>query len=186
MMERFQTYLHDLPTEGLHRYASHPLDFRTEAVEAALAELERRGLGLPEAEVAALRQRLAARDAARHGVGAGARWLGEDPATRRHRARAGTALILVLGLGTAAILHRTSAPPAPSPTGFEPEDSKKYLRQMEMIGGKANVVGAQFTRWFDGLWQGRGLARTVAVLTLASAGLFWVAARPRPDEGPEP
>ena len=186
MMECIQAYLHDLPTERLYRYSSHPLDFRTEAVEAALAELERRGLGLPEADLAALRRRLAERDAARPGAGTGARWLGEDPATRRHRARAGTALILVLGLGTAAILHRTSAPPAPSPTGFEPEDSKKYLRQMEMIGGKANVVGAQLTRWFDGLWQGQGLARTIAVLSLASAGLFWVAARPRPREAPEP
>ena len=93
-----------------------------------------------------------------------------------------TVVILGVGLGLAASLWVLTPPPAANPLGFEPEDSKKYLRQMEMIGGKANVVASQLQTWFDGLWHGRGLPRTVAVLTVVLAGTFWLSTNPGPPE----
>jgi len=57
-----------------------------------------------------------------------------------------------------------------------PEDSKQYLRSMELYGGKANVLADELRRWFVGLWHGKSLARIIAVLTiLISLGLFYAA-----------
>lgn len=73
------------------------------------------------------------------------------------------------------------------PLGYEPEDTKRYLRDLEMYGGKANILATQFRRWFGGLWQGRPLAGTLAALTVLLAGGFWFAASrlaPGPPEGP--
>ena len=57
-----------------------------------------------------------------------------------------------------------------------PEDSKKYLRDMELYGGKANVLMDQFRRWFIGLWHGKSLAYTIAVISIfMSLGTFYVA-----------
>jgi hypothetical protein len=55
-------------------------------------------------------------------------------------------------------------------------DTKGYQGQMEYLGGKANVLGSDITSWFVGLWHGRNLAYTLAVLTLVVAlACFYVA-----------
>ncbi len=54
--------------------------------------------------------------------------------------------------------------------------SKKYVHDLELYGGKAAVLADEITRWFEGLWHGRTLAYTVAVLSgITSLGLFAVA-----------
>jgi hypothetical protein len=64
-----------------------------------------------------------------------------------------------------------------------PEDSRKYLHDMEMYGGKANVLTAELTRWFSGLWQGKSLAYTVAVISaLLALGVFSAARLPPADD----
>ena len=182
MPDSFQSRIPTLSEAELRRYAEQPLGYRTEAVLAALAELARRGQGLPESQIQAIQAQLTQRDAARLAEAPWRRHLGQDPVTRRTRVTRVTALILGVGLGLAASLWVLTPPPAPNPLGFEPEDSKKYLRQMEMIGGKANVVASQLQAWFDSLWHGRGLPRTVAVLTVVLAGTFWFSTHPGPPE----
>ena len=182
MPDSFQSRIPTLSEAALRRYAEQPLGYRTEAVLAALAELARRGQGLPESQIQAIQAQLTQRDAARLAEAPWRRHLGQDPVTRRTRVTRVTALILGVGLGLAASLWVLTPPPAPNPLGFEPEDSKKYLRQMEMIGGKANVVASQLQAWFDSLWHGRGLPRTVAVLTVVLAGTFWFSTHPGPPE----
>jgi hypothetical protein len=57
-----------------------------------------------------------------------------------------------------------------------PEDSKKYLRDLELYGGKANVIMDELRRWFIGLWHGKSLAFTVACITIfVSFGVFYAA-----------
>jgi hypothetical protein len=59
---------------------------------------------------------------------------------------------------------------------INPEDSKQYLRDLELYGGKANVLADEFRRWFEGLWQGKSLAFIIAgTAILVSLGLFYVA-----------
>jgi hypothetical protein len=55
-------------------------------------------------------------------------------------------------------------------------DTKGYQGQMELLGGKANVLGNDIQGWFLGLWHGRNLAYTLAVITIVLAlACFYVA-----------
>jgi hypothetical protein len=55
-------------------------------------------------------------------------------------------------------------------------NTKGYQGQMEYLGGKANVLGSDITNGFIGLWHGRNLAYTLAVLAILIAlACFYVA-----------
>ena len=82
--------------------------------------------------------------------------------------------ILVVGLASAVWIYVAAGPVADDPLGRD--DSKAYLRNMELYGGQANVLAAQFMTWFQSLWHGRSLAYTVGVLTLLTAGVVALAA----------
>jgi hypothetical protein len=97
-----------------------------------------------------------------------------------------SALILVVGLSSAMLIYRTAENHPKGALGYEeaggsvypvmPGESKKYLRDMELYGGKANVIADEMRRWFVGLWQGRTLAYTVACLAIViSFGVFYAA-----------
>ena len=98
------------------------------------------------------------------------------------------AIFLLVGLGGAILIYRTAQNDSNSVLGYEvgdgsaypvrPEDSKKYLRDMELYGGRANVLMDEFRRWFIGLWHGESLAFTVAGITIfISSGVFYAAHR---------
>lgn len=173
MPDSFLTRMPILSDAELGQYLEHPLDYRTEAVAAVVQELARRGQPLSEEDWRRLREVLDQRDAS----GAGGSWfsrlLGPTQATRLPRIRLITGSILAVGLGSAVALYLTAQSRPANPLGYEPEDTKKYLRQLELVGGKANVVASEFRRWFEELWQGRSLAFTIAVLTLLLAFGFW-------------
>jgi hypothetical protein len=92
------------------------------------------------------------------------------------------AAILAAGLGSALVISLTATPASPNPLGYEPEDSKQYLRQMEVYGGKSNVLASEFRQWFDSLWHGRRLAATVACLTFVFLLVFLVGSTPLPPD----
>lgn len=93
-----------------------------------------------------------------------------------------TALILVVGLGAAGVAFFTAVPPTADPLGYDPLTNKKYLLELEKFGGKANVFSAEIMDWWNGLWHGRNLAYTIAVLTVIVAWLFWFFATLPPHE----
>lgn len=79
--------------------------------------------------------------------------------------------LLLLGLGSAVLIYALTPPsPAEDPWRTDPLGQRRYVRQMQVMGGKANLLSAEFIDWFDGLWHGRTLAGTVAVLTLVTTG----------------
>jgi hypothetical protein len=95
-------------------------------------------------------------------------------------------VILVIGLGSAVWIYVAAENAASSAVGYDiidgkaypvsPENSKRYLHDLELYGGKMAVLSDEFNRWFDSLWQGTTLAYTVACLTvLIAAGFFFVA-----------
>jgi hypothetical protein len=100
------------------------------------------------------------------------------------------AVILVVGLGSATVIYLTAGNDAEGIVGYEtaggevyqvrPEESKMYLHDLEVYGGKANVLADEFTRWFVGLWHGKSLAITVACISLITAFGFFVVARRLP------
>lgn len=44
-----------------------------------------------------------------------------------------------------------------------PEYTKKYVRDLELYGGKANVLADRFTRWVSSLGEGKNLAYLLAL-----------------------
>jgi hypothetical protein len=88
--------------------------------------------------------------------------------------------IALLGFGSALLIF-LSAPPD-EPPAWDPMQSKMYLRQLEIIGGKSAVLGAELQQWFSSLWHGEQLAYTVAFLTLLVLSVYLFASAPRPRE----
>ena len=106
------------------------------------------------------------------------------------------ALVLVLGLAAAALIYATSKDDAGPAVGYvvaegkvytiAPGDSKKYRHDLELYGGKAALLADDFGNWFAGLWKGRALAFTLAVISIAIAGLLFYFAKlaaTDPDRG---
>jgi hypothetical protein len=81
--------------------------------------------------------------------------------------------ILLVGLSSAVAVYWTAVNPGDDPLGNPLDNSKLYQRNLEMVGGTANLVAGQITDWIKGLWQGKTLAFTLAVLTLATAYAFF-------------
>jgi hypothetical protein len=91
-------------------------------------------------------------------------------------------IILLAGLGSAAFLYRTAEKKADAVLGYEqgdegaypvnPGDSKKYQRDLELYGGKANVLLDELRRGLISLWQGKTLGVLVALITVLTA--IWV------------
>ncbi|HEY6007585.1 MAG TPA: hypothetical protein VIU40_04620 [Geobacteraceae bacterium] len=101
---------------------------------------------------------------------------------RLHLVAAG---ILLVGLGSAGYLYFTADEASESVLLSEFENSKVYRHELEAYGGKVNVLASDLMRWFDGLWQGKSLACTVACSTiLLSAAFFLVARHVAADDEP--
>jgi hypothetical protein len=90
-----------------------------------------------------------------------------------------TILLLVLGLGSSLIIYVTAKPVIDDPLVGNLHHSKKYVHELGVIGGKANVAVVDLIADLDELWHGRALAGTIAVLTIAvTLAVRFVALRP--------
>jgi hypothetical protein len=96
-----------------------------------------------------------------------------------------SAAVLLIGLSSSVLIYLTAENYSERVLGYEmlggsvypiaPEDSKKYRHDLELYGGKANVLADEFISWFDGLWHGKSLAFTLACITVfVSLGFFLV------------
>ncbi len=181
MAETFHTRIPTLSNPELEEYLRDHSRYDAEAVEAALAELDRRGRSIPADEVDAIREDLRARDAGEGCPGAGGKnnAIAGFFAASQRRVNGVAAAMLLLGLGGALWIYLTAGSAPANPAGYDPMDSKKYLRELEVYGGKANVLGVEFWQWFAGLWHGRSLAWTVAVITGLLTLSFWLVATSR-------
>ncbi len=97
-----------------------------------------------------------------------------------------SAIILLVGLGSAVLIYQTAETDLSSALGYDiagqsvypimPENSKMYKHDLELYGGKAAVLADEFRRWFVGLWHGKSLAFTVAFISIfISFGFFFAA-----------
>jgi hypothetical protein len=99
-------------------------------------------------------------------------------AVLRRRLRLAGAAILLAGLLAAVLVNRTAAPDDEQALEARLNYTKRYEYQMELMGGKANILATEFREWFLGLWHGKRLARTLAVLSVGGGlACFYVAHR---------
>ena len=104
------------------------------------------------------------------------------PTAAQARLRLLAGAVALVGFAISIWIYLTAAGTPANPLGYEPEDSKVYLRDMQRYGGKANLIGSELAGWFNGLWHGRRLAFTVACLTLLVAGALLLASLPLPPD----
>lgn len=97
-----------------------------------------------------------------------------------------SAFILLAGLCCSAWIYRTAGSVPGGVSGYEeaggtvypinPEDSRKFIRAMEQYGGKSNLLAYELNAWFTGLWHGKKLACSVALISvLMSLAAFFAA-----------
>lgn len=100
--------------------------------------------------------------------------------------------VFALGLCSALLIYATVDEVPPDAIGYivvdgmkypiAPNQSKRYVRDLERFGGKASVLFDEFDRWFAGLWRGKTLGITVGCLAaMVSVMLFAFAASLPPD-----
>jgi hypothetical protein len=159
----FYASLPTLSDAELCTYIEHYSHYKGEAVHAALAELRTRGIYVSEDTVAEIDRYFTRHEQQR---------MHPFPLAPRHLQWLSYS-ILTLGIGLAMLLYVTAASPPPHPLGYDPFTSKKYMRELELYGGKINVLAVELHQWLASLWRGKALAYTVAVLTLMLASLLW-------------
>lgn len=105
-----------------------------------------------------------------------------------------SAIILLVGLGTAIFIYQTADDDSGGVLGYQivggsiypimPENTKIYRHDLEVYGGKAAVLADDFRRWFIGLWHGKSLAFTITCITIfvSFAGFFTARHVPSPSE----
>jgi len=176
----FYARLLTLSDAELCTYIQQYAHYKVEAVHAALAELRTRGVYVSDATVAEIDRYFTRHEQQRmrpfHLEPFHLRWLSYG--------------IFIFGLGLAIFLYVTAASPPPHPLGYDPFTSKKYVRELELYGGKINVLAVELHQWLASLWRGKALAYTIAVLTLMLSALLWFigsrAASPRETQAETP
>ena len=83
-----------------------------------------------------------------------------------------TLLLLLLGFVGAAVIFITAKPEKVDSLLGDYRSSKRYQRELKMMGGEANVLVDEFQGWFADQWHGKNLARTVVVITIGTTLFF--------------
>ena len=102
-----------------------------------------------------------------------------------------SAFIMLVGLGSAMLIYRAAENDPKGVLRYEeeggsvypimPGESKKYLRDMELYGGKANVIADEVRRWVVGYGTGNLLHTSWPALRLLHPMGFFYAASHLPS-----
>ena len=103
-----------------------------------------------------------------------------------------SAVIILAGLISSVGIYLAAGDDRESALGYEiiggnaylvtPENSRKYVHDLKLIGGNAAVFADEFSRWFFGLWHGKTLALTIACIAVVISLGFFLAARTTPPD----
>ena len=106
--------------------------------------------------------------------------MSKDSSRRHNRLHLAALVILAAGLMSAVIVYVAAVPAMADAGSYQIVDGQAYrvdssreMQQLERLGGKASVQTFKFQQWFASLWQGRQLAWTLAVVSMALALLCW-------------
>lgn len=80
-----------------------------------------------------------------------------------------SAVVLAVGLCSAVLIYLTAGNPPDNTLINDFQNSKRYIHDLELYGGKMNVLADQFRRWFESLWVGKSLAFMVAGISIVIA-----------------
>jgi hypothetical protein len=105
----------------------------------------------------------------------------------RNRLYALSLTILIVGLCSATAIYFLSDEVEDAGDGYVIVDgqkypggfyqSKRYQRDLERYGGKANVIFDELNRWFASLWHGKRLGITLAWISVIASLVIFLLAR---------
>ncbi|MDB6095378.1 MAG: hypothetical protein JWM32_2940 [Verrucomicrobia bacterium] len=94
--------------------------------------------------------------------------------------------MVVVGFASALVIYLFAQAAPYDPLLDDPLGRKKYAHEMRVMGGSLNLLMADLQDWFEAQWQDKELARSVALLTIATVLSFrFMASLPRGDRGPK-
>jgi hypothetical protein len=178
MNDTFRSRIPSLSDAQLLEYLRDASKYKWEAVEAAVLELRKRGHEVPQERLDRIREGRQQWNTLKNGPVPDSQsgFLRDSKGPRLERIRWMTAGIVALGTCGAWLIYRAAVAAEAAAVKLEPEDSKSFLRQMEVIGGKENLIALEFRNWFSGLWHARSTALVVLLASLLLAVVFYVAA----------
>ena len=91
-------------------------------------------------------------------------------------------IISVVGSSGSMAIYLTAQAISEDGLVYQFEHSKRYRHDLEVIGGKANVLADDFYRWFASFWHGKALAFTLACITAIFSFAFVLVAYNLPPE----
>jgi hypothetical protein len=161
--DTFYSRIPTLSNDELFDYITNYSGYKIEAVQLAITELRRRGFILSDDELSNIESFFSLK--ANHIR----RPLNFNPSLFRLISY----VIFSVGILISVVIYLTAGPPMQNPLGYEPLDTKKYLRELELYGGKSNIMATEFREWFVGLWQGKNLSYTIACITVIISIILW-------------
>jgi hypothetical protein len=170
----FYSRIPTLSNAELFDYISNYSRYKVKAVHAAIAELQSRGFILSDDELANIESffQLKANQMRRP--------LSFSPGLFRLIA----CLVFGVGILISIGIYINARPPLPNPLGYDPLDTKRYRRELELYGGKSNIMATEVREWFAGLWQGKNLSYTIACITVVVSTMLWFIGS-RNNSGPD-
>jgi hypothetical protein len=163
--DTFYSRIPALSDEDLFKYITHYSCYKLEAVQLAITELQYRGFKLSDDELSDIEAFFRLKSESTH---------------RPHHFNPGLFRLISyvtfsLGIIISAVIYFTAGPPAEHPFGYNPMTTKLFLRELELFGGKGNILAAEFREWFVGLWQGKNLSYSIACITVIISMMLWFA-----------
>jgi hypothetical protein len=170
--DSFYSRIPTLSDDELLNYITHYSRYKMEAVQLAVTELRKRGFVLSDDELSNIETFFSSMS------GRIRRPLYLNPGLFRLISY----VIFSIGIFISAVIFITARPPAEISFDYNPLKTKVFLRQLELYGGKGNIMAAELREWFVGLWQGRNLSYTIACITvIISVVLWYIGFRKRTD-----
>ena len=169
--ETFFTRIPTLTNAELLDYVRNSSKYKYEAIDLAVTELRKRGHKFTNDELSAIQDNICHLNIEKSSQAFPPGRLLKRFRTRHLKCIA--VLILISGLFASMIIYFTAEPASLNPLGYDPLTIKKYVREMELYGGKLNVLATKFRQWFDGLWHGQPLAFLVSIISIVVSLLLW-------------
>jgi hypothetical protein len=154
--DTFYSRIPTLSNDELLNYITHYSHYKIEAVQLAVMELRGRGVILSEDELSNIEAFFRMKSNKVH----------RPPYFNPELLRLISYIIFGVGIFVSVVIFVTARPPMEHPFGYDPLHTKTFLRELELYGGKGNIMAAQFREWFVGLWQGKDLSYTIAGITV--------------------
>ena len=170
--DTFYSRIPTLSNDELFNYITNYSRYKTEAVQLAVTELRSRGFILSDDELSNIEAFFSPKSNTIR------RPLHFNPGLFRLISY----VIFSVGIVISVVIYVTAGPSMEHPFGFNPLHTKLYLRELELFGGKGNIMAAEFMEWFVGLWQGKNLSYTIACITVIISIILWfIGSRKHPD-----